>query len=156
MPSTCPRVSIKANTHIAQVDSPEINTMNSRHRQLCFLLRALGVICVLAIIPLVIPFRFLDAAHQRMGLGSFPSGPIAEYLARSVCSLCVFYGGLLLTLSRDVERFAPIIRYQAIAIMLLSAFGIFAGTRAGLPAIWVVVDAIGCWIFLLPIYLLSR
>jgi hypothetical protein len=59
-------------------------------------------------------------------------------------------------LSRDVERFAPIIRYQAIAIMLLSAFGIFAGMRAGLPAIWVIADALGCWVFLLPIYLLSR
>jgi hypothetical protein len=91
-----------------------------------------------------------------MGLGSFPSEPIADYLARSVSSLCAFYGGLLLTLSRDVERFAPIIKYQAVAIMLLSAFGIFAGTRAGLPATWLIADALGCWVFLLPIYLLSR
>jgi hypothetical protein len=130
--------------------------MNTSHRSLRFLLRTLGIICVLAIIPLVMPFRFLNAAHQWMGLGSFPSEPVAEYLARSVSSLCAFYGGLLLMLSRDVERFAPIIRYQAIAIMLLSAFGIFAGMRAGLPAIWVIADALGCWVFLLPIYLLSR
>jgi hypothetical protein len=130
--------------------------MSTSHHRLRLLLRTLGVICVLAVIPLLMPFRWLDAAHQWMGLGSFPSQPIAEYLVRSVSSLCVFYGGLLLTLARDVVRFAPIIKYQAIAIMLLSSFGIFAGSRAGLPAIWVIADAIGCWIFLLPIYFLSR
>jgi hypothetical protein len=112
--------------------------------------------CILAIIPLVMPFRWLDAAHQAMGLGPFPSAPIADYLARSVSSLCTFYGGLLLLLARDVERFAPVIVYQAIAIMLLSAFGIIAGMRAGLPAFWVIADAVGCWLFLLPIYLLAR
>jgi hypothetical protein len=130
--------------------------MKTSHQQLRLLLRALGVICLLAIVPLIMPSRWLDAAHQWMGLGSFPSEPIADYLARSVSSLCAFYGGLLLTLSCDVERFAPIINYQAFAIMLLSAFGIFAGTRAGLPTIWLIADAVGCWVFLLPIYLLSR
>jgi hypothetical protein len=131
-------------------------TMNSTVSRIRLLLRILGVICVLAVIPLIIPVRWLDAAHRWMGLGPFPAAPIAEYLARSVCALCTFYGGLLLVLARDVERFAPVIRYQALAIMLFSAFGIFAGVRAGVPAIWVIADAIGCWVFLLPIYLLSR
>jgi hypothetical protein len=130
--------------------------MNIPHRPLRFLLRALGIICILAFVPLVMPVSWIDAAHRRMGLGPFPSEPIAEYLARSVSSLCMFYGGLLLILARDVKRFAPVIKYQAIASMLLSAFGIFAGARAGLPVAWVIADAIGCWIFLLPIYLLSR
>ena len=130
--------------------------MPAPHRPLRILLRTLGIICVLAVIPLVMPSHWLDAAHRWMGLGPFPSQPIAEYLARSVSSLCLFYGGLLLVLARDVERFGPIIRYQAVAIMLLSAFGIFAGVRAGLPAVWVIADALGCWVFLLPIYILSR
>jgi hypothetical protein len=130
--------------------------MNASHLPLRLLLRALGAICVLAIVPLVMPSRWLDVAHQSMGLGPFPSEPIAEYLARSMSSLCLFYGGLLLTLARDVERFAPIIKYQAVAIMILSAFGIYAGTRAALPPIWLIADAVGCWIFLLPIFLLSR
>jgi hypothetical protein len=130
--------------------------MNKSIRWLRILLRTLGVICVLAVIPLVMPFRWLDAAHQSMGLGPFPPAPIADYLARSVSSLCVFYGGLLLMLSRDVERHAPVISYQAIAIMLLSAFGIVAGVRAGLPAFLVIADAVGCWLFLLPILFLSR
>ena len=129
--------------------------MNRTETQLRFLLRTLGVICTLAVIPLIMPAHGLDRAHRWMGLGPFPSEPIAEYLARSVSGLSAFYGGLLLLLAGDVRRFAPIIRYQAIAIMLLSAFGVVVGVRAGLPAQWPVADAVGCWVFLLPIAALS-
>ena len=120
------------------------------------LLRVLGGICVLAVIPLFAPRSWLDAGHRFLGMGAFPEAPIAEYLARSVCALSAFYGGLLLLLARDVRRFVGIIQYQAVAIMALSAIGIYAGTRAGVPAYLVVGDAVGCWVFLLPILLLAR
>lgn len=57
-------------------------------------------------------------------------------------------------LARDVRPFSSIIRYQAVAIMILSAVGIFAGMRSGVPVFFVIADALGCWIFLLPILLL--
>jgi hypothetical protein len=119
------------------------------------LLRILGGMCVLAVIPLIMPRSWLDAGHQFLGLGEFPKEPIAEYLARSVSGLCAFYGGLLLLLARDVRRFVSIIRYQAVAIMALSVFGIFAGMRAGVPALFVIADALGCWLFLLPMLFLA-
>ena len=119
------------------------------------LLRVLGGICVLAVIPLFAPRSWLDAGHRFLGMGAFPEAPIAEYLARSVRALSAFYGGLLLLLARDVRRFVSIIKYQAIAIMAFSAIGIYAGTRAGVPAYLVVGDAVGCWIFLLPILILA-
>lgn len=96
----------------------------------------------------------MDIGHQFMGLGSFPSAPIAEYLARSVSALCAFYGGLLIVLSCDVCRFAPLIKYQAVAMMGLSAIGDYVGVRAGLPAFWMVADVVGLWAFLLPILIL--
>lgn len=120
-----------------------------------FLLRILGGICVLALIPLFMPRSWLEAGHQFLRLGEFPKAPIAEYLARSVSALCAFYGGLLLLLARDIRRFVSIIKYQALAIMTLSALGILAGVRAGVPAWFVIADALGCWIFLLPILFLA-
>jgi hypothetical protein len=119
------------------------------------LLRILGWICVPALVPLFMPRNWLDVGHRFLGLGEFPTAPIAEYLARSVCALCAFYGGLLLLLAGDVRRFVSIIRYQAVAIMTLSAVGIFAGVRAGVPAFFVIADALGCWIFLVPILILA-
>src|SRR5215204_6156231 len=126
-----------------------------RESWLKLLLRLLGVICTLALIPLFAPRSWLDVGHRFLGLGEFPSAPIAEYLARSVSALCTFYGGLLLLLASDVRRFIRVIQYQAIAILILSALGIFAGARAGLPAYLVIADALGCWLFLLPILVLA-
>jgi hypothetical protein len=119
------------------------------------LLRILGWICVPALIPLFMPRSWLDVGHRFLGLGEFPTAPIAEYLARSVCALCAFYGGLLFLLAGDVRRFVSIIRYQAVAIMTLSAVGIFAGVRPGVPAYFVIADALGCWILLVPILILA-
>ena len=124
-------------------------------RWLQLLLRILGVICVLAIIPLFMPRSWIEFGHRRVGLGDFPTAPIAEYLTRSVSGLSTFYGGLLLLIARDVRRYLGVIKYQAVAIMAASAIGIYAGMRAGLPAMFVVVDAIGCWIFLGPILILA-
>jgi hypothetical protein len=39
--------------------------------------------------------------------------------------------------------------------MLLSAVGIFAGVRAGMPAFYVVADAVGCSVFLVPVLILA-
>jgi len=123
--------------------------------RISLLLRILGGICVLAVVPFFVPRTWINTGHRFLGLGEFPSAPIAEYLARSVSALCTFYGGLLLLLASDVQRFIRVIRYQAVAIMVLSALGIFAGVRAGIPAYLVIADAFGCWIFLLPILILA-
>ena len=132
-----------------------LNGKDVTERWLKTLLRVLGGICVLALFPLFVPRSWLDVGHQFLKLGGFPTAPIVEYLARSVCALCAFYGGLLLLLAGDVRRYVGIIQYQAVAIMTLSAVGIFAGTRAGVPAYLVIADALGCWVFLLPILILS-
>jgi hypothetical protein len=72
----------------------------------------MGAICVLALIPLFSPRSWLDGGHKFLGLDEFAAAPIADYLARSVSALCVFYGGLLLLLAGDVRRFVSIIKCQ--------------------------------------------
>lgn len=123
--------------------------------KLRWLLRVLSGICLLALIAVVMPDSWMIAAHEAMGLGPFPSAPIAEYLARSTSALSAFYGGLLWVLSRDVVRYASIIRYQAAAMLCLSTSGLLIGRAAGIPMIWVAIDASGCWLFCLPTLVLA-
>jgi len=124
--------------------------------KLRWLLRVLSAICLLALIAVVMPDAWMNSAHQAMGLGPFPSAPIAEYLARSTSALSAFYGGLLWVLSRDIVRYAAIIRYQAAAMLCLSTSGLFIGPAAGVPIVWVAIDAFGCWVFCLPTLLLAQ
>ena len=125
-------------------------------RWLALLLRVAGAVCLLALIPLWMPRDWIDAGHRMLGLGSFPDRPIAEYLARSVSALSSFYGGLLIMLSADVRRYAPLIVYQAVAIMALSASGLVVGSWAGMPLWFVGGDAISCWALCIPMLLLVR
>jgi hypothetical protein len=43
-----------------------------------------------------------------------------------------------------------------ICVLALILIGVVAGVRAGVPAYLVIGDALGCWVFLLPILVLAR
>ncbi len=123
---------------------------------LALLLRIIGGVCLLALVPLWMPRAWIDTGHRWLGWGPFPDSPVAEYLARSVSALSAFYGGLLVLLSTDVRRYAPLIRYQAVAIMFLSASGLVVGTWAGMPLWFVGGDAVACWTYCILMLLLGR
>src|SRR5258708_26988720 len=73
-------------------------------RWLVLLLRLVGGVCLIALVPLLMPRSWIEAGHAWLDLGAFPAAPIAEYLARSVSSLSAFYGGLLVALDRKSTR----------------------------------------------------
>ena len=123
---------------------------------LALLLRVVGGVCLLALAPLWMPRGWMAAGHRWLGWGPFPDGPAAEYLARSVSALSGFYGGLLVVLSTDVRRYAPVIGYQAAAIMLLSASGVVVGSWAGMPLWFVGGDAVACWVYCVAMLRLVR
>jgi hypothetical protein len=124
--------------------------------RLTLLLRVIGGVCLLALIPLWMPRAWIVAGHHWLGWGTFPDNPVAEYLARSVSALSAFYGGLLVALSLDVRRYAPLIRYQAVAVILLSASGVVVGSWAGMPLWFVGGDAVACWAYCVAMLLLVR
>jgi hypothetical protein len=125
-------------------------------RWLVLLLRLVGGVCLLALVPLWMPRGWIEVGHRWAGWGEFPAAPIAEYLARSVSALSAFYGGLLVALSFDVRRYAPLVRYQAVAIMALSACGVVVGRWAGVPLWFVVGDAVACWVYCIAMLILAR
>jgi hypothetical protein len=115
----------------------------------------MGGICLFALVSLWMPRSWIEAGHRWVGWGEFPAVPIAVYLVRSVSALSAFYGGLLIALSFDVRRYTPLIRYQAVAIMALSACGVVVGRWAGLPLWFVGGDAAACWAYCIPMLVLA-
>ena len=47
------------------------------------------------------------------------------------------------------------IRYQAVAIMVLSACGVVVGGWAGMPLWFVGGDAVACWAYCIPLLMLA-
>ena len=119
--------------------------MKNAERWLKILLLLFGLPAAFAIVPFLIPTRWMAAVHEWLGMGVLPDKPIVDYLARYASAFSAFYGFLLLLLMRDVRRYAPVITFQAVAIIALSGLGAIFAWRAGMPAWWIIADVVSCW-----------
>jgi hypothetical protein len=119
--------------------------MRNPERWLKLLLLLFGLPPVFAIVPFLMPFSWMAAVHEWIGMGTLPDKPIVDYLARYASAMSAFYGFLLLLLLRDVRRYAPVIRLQAIVIIVFSGVGSVFAWRAGMPMWWVAMDVFSCW-----------
>lgn len=129
--------------------------MHNAEWWLKLVLRIFGGVSVLAAFPMVMPWPWMGVVHEWLGMGPLPNKPIVEYLARSTSALCALYGAFLLVLATDVRRYAPVIRFQAFAMMALTAIGATLGLRGGMPAWWMIGDATSVWLFCIAMLLLQ-
>ena len=112
--------------------------MNARERALILLLRLSGGLLVLAFFAVFLPTEWMARTHRWLGLGEFPRTPLVDYLTRSASALYCIHGGLLVVLSRDVRRFAPLVVYVAVAGIVFGAAMIAVDLGAGMPLYWTV------------------
>lgn len=105
-------------------------------RLLVLVLRLAGVVQGLAAVPALMPRSWMAAVHELIGLGPFPGGPIAEYLARSLSAFYAINGGLAIVVSLDVRRYAAVITYQAIAVIAFGILILVTDLSLGMPWWW--------------------
>lgn len=103
---------------------------------LAWLLILLGVLAATAVVPMLMPFSWMQAANDWLGLEPLERTPLAEYLTRSLSALYCFFGVLTIYLGRNVSRYSELIG----VIGWLTAFLGLALTgidrAAELPAAW--------------------
>lgn len=116
-------------------------------------LRIYGIVAGLAILAVFMPRAWMAATHEMIGLGKFPDGAIADYLARSVSALYAFHGGLLWILARDVRRYATVIAYVAAAGIAFSVFILALDVSLGLPVWWIMGE--GPSVFVISLVVLA-
>ena len=90
---------------------------DTTEKLLIWILRTAGAVCALAIVPMLMPTAWAQAAHAAIGLGELPGEPIVMHLVRGMSAMCALYGGLLLLLAGDVHRYRRVITFQAVAIL---------------------------------------
>ena len=130
--------------------------MTAYERWLRIVLRVGGVAACVAVAAVVVPRSWIALAHQELGLGEFPSQPVAEYLARSLSGLYAFFGGLCLVVSFDLHRHAPTITYIGAAHVVFGPAIAVIDLTAGMPAWWACAEALGAALFGLAILLLQQ
>ena len=117
---------------------------------LVWILRAAGVVCTLAIVPMLMPTAWAQGAHAAIGLGNLPGEPIVEYLVRAMSAMCAMYGGLLLLLAGDIHRYRRVITYQAVAILTAATCATILMYHLPILGNYILLDVISCWLYCLP------
>jgi hypothetical protein len=107
---------------------------------LVWLLRVSGVILLLALVAVVMPFSWMEEIHRWLGMGELPAGPIVGYLARSLSLFYALHGALLIFVSLDIRRYLPVVKFLAVASILFGFGMIIVDSAAGMPLYWILCE----------------
>jgi hypothetical protein len=129
--------------------------MTRADNALVTLLRALGMGSLFALVAVFMPFSWMVATHRWLGLGEMPTGPVVEYLSRSVSAFYALFGALFLIVASDLERYRPVVRFLGVALAVVGLILLGVDIGAGMPWWWSVLEGpmtltLGALIFLLP------
>ena len=110
--------------------------MNSKDRLFKLFLRIVGSVAMLALIAAVMPYSWMNAIHQWLGLGQLPAEPIVGYLARSASAFYALLGALLWVVSFDLRRHRLILRFLGVAIIVFGIMLLIVDFVEGMPLWW--------------------
>jgi hypothetical protein len=107
-----------------------------------WLLAITGCGLMVATIPVFFPVQLMATIHGWLGLGEFPDGAIAIYLARSTSLMYAVHGFLMLFVALDIQRYWPLVRvFGWLHVVIgLTMFGIDLTTP--MPIFWIVGEGI--------------
>ena len=116
---------------------------------LVILLRFNAVAMMLAVLAVIMPFRWMAAIHASSGLGPLPTIPIVSYLARSASALYGMSGLLLWIVSCDLARYRVVITVMAACFLVFGVTILAIDVRIGMPLFWILgegpyVAIVGC------------
>jgi hypothetical protein len=110
--------------------------MTKSERILKVLMRVVGGAALLAMVPVLMPYSWMDAIHGRLGMGELPSAPVVGYLARSTSALYAIVGGLLWLVSFDLRRHANVTLYMGIVFVCMGVVLFGVDHVEGMPWFW--------------------
>lgn len=117
-----------------------------REATLVLLLRLGGFLTLGALFAAFLPTEWMAASHRWLGMGEFPAAPLTDYLTRSVSLLYAVHGCVLLMISTDVRRYAPLIILIGGVDVLVGIGLTVIDVRAGMPSWWTLAE--GPWVAL--------
>lgn len=114
--------------------------MSKEERLLKLFLRIIGTAALFALVAVVMPYSWMNAIHQWLGMGRLPSEPVVGYLARSASAFYALFGGLLWLTSWDLQRHRLVLCYLGAATIIFGAALFVVDLLEGMPLYWSLTE----------------
>lgn len=108
---------------------------------LVLFLRLTAALLLPALGAVFMPFPWMDAVHQWLGLGELRDQPMTQYLARTLSALYAALGMMCLVVSRDVRRYTPLLRFSGWGSVVFGLWLLALDVTIGMPLLWTVFEA---------------
>ena len=110
--------------------------MNRSELSIMIILRVIGVCGLFAIPAIFLPYSWMNAIHEYMGLGELPDAPIVSYLARSLSAFYAIVSTIILFISFDIRRYRSFVKLWAIIVIVTGFVLLGIDITAGMPTSW--------------------
>lgn len=108
-----------------------------------WLLRLMGGIVLMAIVPVFFPASWMKFLHEQAGLGSIPDQPIFWYLTRSLSLMYFVHGVFVFAISTNVRRYWPLIKMLCALNVVIGLILIGIDLNASMPWWWTIAEGPG-------------
>ncbi len=114
--------------------------MKGTELAIVIILRTLGGFALAAIPAIFLPYSWMNAIHEFMGLGELPNTPIVSYLARSLSLFYALFGAVTIFASFDLKRYRSLVTLLATLSVLVGVtlFGI--DYYSEMPLHWTLLE----------------
>ncbi len=99
----------------------------------------IGGTALLALVPVIVPMPWLIRSAKLMNL-ELDAAPLTNYLARQLSLWYALFGGLLLFLARDIQRYRPLLHALGYLLFCFGATLLAIDYTAGMPLWWTVIE----------------
>jgi hypothetical protein len=114
--------------------------MNRAEKWLALWLRLSAAVLLLAVVAVFLPFHWMSAVNDWLGLAPLTDTPLVNYLTRSLSAVYALLGVLTLALSLDVRRYRPLIGWVAWSYAGFGPFLIALDILVGMPTYWALIE----------------
>lgn len=106
-------------------------------KALKWLLVVLGGMAATAVVPMAMPFAWMQRVNDALGLAPLVDTPLTRYLTRSLSAIYALLGVMTIYIGLDVRRYRRLIVLIGYLTALLGLALTVIDLSAGLPASWV-------------------
>lgn len=105
-------------------------------KALGWVLVVLGGLAAAAVVPMVMPFSWMQRINDALGLAPLADTPLTQYLTRSLSAVYALIGVLVIHIGLDVRRYRELIMFMGWLTAILGLALTVLDFAVGMPASW--------------------